>query len=129
MRYHLKIEDCSSQGAPRGEAVCVIAEGEFCGGVFTLNYPFDGARYVLKICGNCVYHQRIGDTQMMLEFRQGEKTHGTLKSGEMCGSLDIYTHELKTAVTANGCSVRLVYSDFADSKLLTVKNITAYQVK
>lgn len=124
----MKIEDCGADGLPCGEALSVIAEGEYGGGILKLNYVFDGADYSLTIGSNYVVHNRFGDTQMRLEFVKGKHTVGTLKSGDMRGNLYIFTHELKIILTSNGCSVRVTFSDGADGEK-TVKNITAYAVK
>lgn len=125
MRYHLKIEDCGE----KSETLSVIAEGEYGGGVLALNYVYDGADYSLSIGSNYVVHNRFGDTRMKLEFREGQLTLGTLQSGDMRGSLDIFTHELKIILTANGCSTRISFSDGGEKGLKIVKNITAYAVK
>ncbi len=129
MRYHLKIEDCGSDGLPCGEALSVIAEGGCDGGVLKLDYIFDGADYSLVIGSNYVLHNRYGDTRMSLEFIGGKHTVGTIKSGDMGGSLDIFTHELKIILTQNGCSARITFSVVADDSGKSVKNITAYAVK
>ena len=126
MRYHLKIEDC---GEESGEVLSVVAEGEYGGGVLKLNYLFDGADYSLVIGGNYVVHSRFGDTQMRLEFRKGQRTEGMLKSGDMRGILNVFTHELKIMLTANGCNAVIKFSDGAENSVAAVKKITAYAVK
>lgn len=125
MRYHLKIEDCGEDS----EALSVIAEGGYGGGTLKLNYVYDGADYSLLIGGNYVVHNRFGDTRMKLEFCEGQRTVGTLQSGDMRGNLDIFTHELKIILTANGCSARICFSEGGENSLKIVKNITAYAVK
>ena len=129
MRYFLKIEDCDENGAPVGRALPVIAEGEFSGGVLTLDYIFDNAHYNLKVSENCVYHSRFGDTEMRLEFRQGELTSGMLNGEGVSGNFDIFTRELAINLTPNGCSVRVKFSESADDGEIIVKNIIAYLVR
>lgn len=128
MRYHLKIKDCS-EGEPLGESFSVIAEGEYDGGILTLQYSYDGAQYRLIIADCCVKSLRFGDTEISLEFRLGQKTLGTLKGGGTAGNFAIFTHELKTVLTSNGCSVRVTYSDGGENSGKVVKNITAYAVR
>ena len=127
MRYHLKIEDCSV-AEPLGESFSVIAEGEYDGGVLTLRYSYDGAQYRLIVEDGCVKSLRLGDTEIILEFRLGEKTLGTLKGGGTAGSFLIFTHELKILLTSNGCNVRVTYSDGKENSGKVVKNITAYAI-
>lgn len=127
MRYRLKIEDCS-EAQPLGESFSVVAEGEYDGGALTLQYGYDGARYRLIVEDGCVRSLRFGDTEISLEFRLGQKTSGTLKGGGVAGSFSIFTHELKTVLTSNGCNVRIAYSDSKENGGKVVKNITAYAV-
>lgn len=129
MRYFLKIEDCDAFGRPADTALPIIAEGEYKLGVLSLGYLFDGARYSLTITDDCVRHVRYGDMQMSLEFRLGKLTRGSLKSGGLSGDLDVFTHELEIAMTPEGCSVHLVFSDGEEGVEKVVKNITAYSVK
>ena len=121
----MKIEDCGEES----ETLSIIAEGEYGGGVLALNYVYDGADYTLVIGSNYVVHNRFGDTRMKLEFRKGERTVGTIQSGDMRGNLNIFTHELKIILTANGCSANITFSDGGENGLKIVKNITAYAVK
>ena len=129
MRYFLKIEDCDEEGNPTDTALPMIAEGEYSQGALVLHYLFDGAEYTLTVSENCVLHDRLGDTQMSLCFRLGELTCGVIKSGGMNGNLNIFTHELKIALSRNGCNVRLVFSDGASGGEKVFKNITAFSVK
>ena len=128
MRYHLKIEDCSAQDI-RGETLSVIAEGEYVGGVLCLRYTFDQAEYRLNISSDRIESLRLGDTQISRIFKRGEATCGSIKGGGTVGSLNIFTHELQAIITANGCNVKLKYSDGSDKSQTAVKNITAYAVR
>ena len=129
MRYFLKIEDCDESGNPIGDALAVIGDGNYAEGKLVIGYLFDGAGYTLEVSGNCVRHERRSDVLMSLEFRHGELTYGSLRSGELNGQLPIYTHELKISVSEKGCSVRLVFSDGVQGGDKTVKNITARAVQ
>ena len=129
MRYFLKIEDCDANGTPVGKPLPVIAQGEFSGGVLSLEYIFDGAHYSMKISDNRIFHNRYGDTEMKLEFILNERTQGSLKSGGLNGNFDIFTHELKITLTQNGCNAHLEFSEGADDDEKIIKNIVAYAVK
>ena len=129
MRYFLKIEDCDESGAPCGKALPVIAEGKFEGGVLTLEYIFDNAHYKLQVSANRIYHVRYGDTNMKLEFCQGELTDCTLGGEGLDGDFGIYTHELHIMLTPNGCSAQMKFSESAEDERFIHKKITAYKVK
>ena len=128
MRYHLKIEDCSAQDI-RGECLSVIAEGDYSQDKLRLRYSYDGADYELLVSGDKVESLRSGDTEINLIFIKGKTTCAQIKGGGTVGSFTIFTHELSILLTANGCKVKLKYSDGSDKSQTSVKNITAYAVR
>lgn len=131
MKYLLKIETIADN--KNGEADSVIsatAKGGMNGGVFCLDYEYDGSEYRLLMGKDYIISKRLGSTQLTLEFRLGQATLGTIVAGGMRGSMDIYTHELDIVALPNGYKARVRFSQSAAKKdLMTVKKITAVSQK
>ncbi len=108
MKYSLEIIQ-SADGEK--SVVAVDAEGVFEGGVLSLEYSFDGAKYALKISERAMEQTRTGNINLQMPFVPGEWTECRVSDGQNGGSFSIFTEEYEARFDGDNCTVDCAFSD------------------
>lgn len=98
----------------------VEAEGSYDGETLTFNYVLDGTNFILAVSPDSVFHQTVGDG-LTLEFTEGKRTVGTLRSGQFSAPYPIYCNKLKIDRTENDISIEIAFSDGAENRAICVR--------
>ncbi|MDE7076769.1 MAG: DUF1934 domain-containing protein [Clostridia bacterium] len=108
MKYSLEI--IQSSGGEQS-VVAVDAEGVFEGGVLSLEYSFDGAKYALEISEHAMRQTRTGNINLQMSFVQGERTGCLISDGQNGGSFTVFTEEYAARFDGSDCTAECAFSD------------------
>ncbi len=89
-----------------------ITDGEYCfdGETAVLKYKLDEDDCLLTSDGKAVFQTREGAQNISLSFRKGERTQCTFGTGELSGSFEIFTDEIKFDSVDGGFKLFLEYT-------------------
>lgn len=125
MKYSLEIIQ-SAEGEK--SVVAVDAEGVFEGGVLSLEYSFDGARYALKISERAMEQTRTGDINLQTTFVMGEWTECRISDGQNGGSFSVFTEEYNARFEGDNCTADCAFSDGQGGERTRI-SVTARRLK
>lgn len=108
MKYSLEIIQ-SADGEK--SVVAADAEGVFGGGVLSLEYSFDGAKYSLVISERAMEQARTGNINLQTSFVPGEWTECRISDGQNGGSFSIFTEEYEARFEGDNCTADCAFSD------------------
>jgi len=103
-----------------GDNSPVEAEGNEDGETLTLRYTLDGANFILAVSPCKVLHQTVGDG-LTLEFEEGKRTVGTLRSGQFSAPYPIYCNKLDVSRTESRIFINIDFTDGEEKRAIGVR--------
>ncbi len=97
----------------------VEADGGYDGETLTLRYSLDGSDFVLSASPRKLLHETVGDG-LTLEFEEGKRTAGTLRSGAMTAPYPVYCTRLNINCTETRTEISVTFTDGDSERAISI---------
>lgn len=89
----------------------------FDGKEVRLEYTLDGDKCLLTVNGHFVTQERTGVNNISLAFCEGERTECVFGNGNLKGSFEIFTEEIKLKIEETCFRLSLIYESGGSEKI------------
>lgn len=97
----------------------VIAEGKKCAGGFELLYTSDNLPYRLKVTGEKIIHESMGEYGLSLTFEEGKESVGRLRMGGSFADYPVKCTHMNAEIFPDGFKFEVSFNDGEEDRKVT----------